>query len=180
MRLYFLRHAHAMAREEWRGEEPARPLTDKGRRQAEGAALGLASLRPGFAAIISSPYTRAYETAVIVGRVAGLPVESADELTPGFDLPGLDHILSLRPEVDGVLLVGHEPDLSQMVEALVSHAGEPHMHVEMAKASCCLVVTPEDLLGGASAADLLERCSLAWERTWRELEALGHEGADAG
>ncbi|HEY8325918.1 MAG: SixA phosphatase family protein [Ktedonobacterales bacterium] len=180
MRLYFLRHAHAMARADWNGEEPARPLTDKGRQQAEGAAAGLASLRPGFAAIISSPFARAYETAVIVGRVAGLPVESSDDLTPGFDLPRLDHTLSLRPEVDGALLVGHEPDLSQMIDALVSRAGEPHTHVTMAKASCCLVVTPDDLPGGASAAELIGRCSLAWERTWKELESLGHEGASAG
>jgi hypothetical protein len=50
----------------------------------------------------------------------------------------------------------------------------------MAKASCCLVVTPDDLPGGASAAELIGRCSLAWLRTWKELESLGHEGASAG
>ena len=110
MRLYFLRHAHAFAREDWQGEEPARPLTDKGRKQAEAAAAGLATLRPAIGAIISSPYARAYETAVIVGRVLSMPVESADDLTPGFDLSRLDHTLTLRPEVDGPLFVGHEPD----------------------------------------------------------------------
>ncbi|HEX5572536.1 MAG TPA: histidine phosphatase family protein, partial [Ktedonobacterales bacterium] len=78
MRLYFLRHAHALAHADWQGEEAARPLTDKGRGQAEGAAKGLATLRPGFEAIISSPYIRAYETAVIVGRVTGLPVATDD------------------------------------------------------------------------------------------------------
>lgn len=172
MRLYFLRHAHALAHEDWQGEEAARPLTDKGRRQAEGAARGLATLRPAFEAIISSPYVRAYETAVIVGRITGLPVATADDLTPGFDLRRLDHVLGLRPEAVGIVLVGHEPDLSQLVEALISPTGEPHEKVELAKASCCLVVTPADVPGGASAAELKGRCSLVWLRSWHELEAL--------
>lgn len=179
MRLYFLRHAHAFAREDWRGEEAARPLTDKGRKQAEAAAAGLATLRPAIGAIISSPYARAYETAVIVGRVLGMPVESADDLTPGFDLTRLDHTLTLRPEVDGSLLVGHEPDLSQLVEALISPPGEPKTRVILAKASCCLVVAPDNLPGGASAVELAGRCTLAWVRTWRDLQSLASGGGVA-
>jgi phosphohistidine phosphatase SixA len=70
------------------------------------------------------------------------------------------------------VLVGHEPDLSQLVEALISPEGEPHEKVELAKASCCLVVTPADVPGGASAAELKGRCSLVWIRSWHELEAL--------
>jgi phosphohistidine phosphatase len=176
MRLYFMRHAHAFAREDWRGEEAARPLTDKGRKQAEAAAAGLATLRPAIGAIISSPYARAYETAVIVGRVLGMPVESADDLTPGFDLTRLDHALTLRPEVDGPLLVGHEPDLSQLVKMLISPSGEPKTSVTLAKASCCLVVAPDNLPGGASAAELAGRCTLAWVRSWRELQAFASGG----
>lgn len=180
MRLYFLRHAHAFAREDWQGEEAARPLTDKGRKQAEGAATGLATLRPAIGAIISSPFARAYETAVIVGRVMGMPVESADDLTPGFDLSRLDHALTLRPEVDGPLFVGHEPDLSQLVETLISQSGEPMAKVTLAKASCCLVVAPDDLPGGASAVELAGRCTLVWLRSWRELQSLATGGDVAG
>jgi phosphohistidine phosphatase len=180
MRLYFLRHAHAFAREDWQGEEAARPLTDKGRKQAEAAAAGLATLRPAIGAIISSPYARAYETAVIVGRVLGMPVESADDLTPGFDLSRLDHTLTLRPDVDGPLFVGHEPDLSQLVERLISPPGQPKTSVTLAKASCCLVIAPDDLPGGASAVELAGRCTLAWMRTWRELQALALGGGVAG
>ena len=176
MRLYFMRHAHAFARSDWGGEEAARPLSDKGRKQAEAAAAGLATLRPGIGAIISSPYARAYETAVIVGRITGLPVESADDLTPGFSLPQFDHALSLRPDVDGPLFVGHEPDLSELVKALIVRPGEAAPQVTMAKAACCLVVTPDDVPGGASAAELAGRCALAWLRSWRELEALATEG----
>ncbi len=176
MRLYFMRHAQALTRADWGGEEAARPLTDKGRKQAEGAAAGLATLRPGIGVIVASPYARAYETAVIVGRVTGLPVESADDLTPGFSLPQLDHALALRPTVDAPLFVGHEPDLSQLIRTLVARPGEPAPQIEMAKAACCLVVTPDDVSGGVSAAELAGRCSLAWLRSWRELEELATEG----
>ncbi len=148
MRLYFMRHAHAMNAEDWRGVDAARPLTDKGRKRAEAAAAGLATLRPGVDAIISSPYSRAYETAVIVGRALGLSVESADGLTPGFDAPRLDQALALRPGLVGPLFVGHEPDLSQLIRALIARKGEHDAPVTMEKASCCLVVTPNDLPGG--------------------------------
>jgi phosphohistidine phosphatase len=171
MRLYFLRHAQAFAREDWQGEEAARALTDKGRKQAEAAAKGLATLRPAIGAIISSPYARAYETAVIVGRVVGLPVESADDLRPGFDLALLDHALALRPEVKGPLLVGHEPDLSRLIETLTARPGEK-ANITLAKAACCLVLAPDNLPGGASVVELAGQCTLGWLRTWRELQAL--------
>jgi phosphohistidine phosphatase len=172
MRLYFMRHADALSADEWRGEEAARPLTEKGRTQAAAVGAGLARLRPGVRAVIASPYARAYETAVIVGKALGLPVESSDELTPGFDVPRLDRALALRPDVDGALLVGHEPDLSELITTLTRHAGEHAPHVAMKKASVCLITTPADLPGGASAAELVGVCDLGWLRTWRELELV--------
>lgn len=175
MRLYFMRHAHAMDPQDWRGEEPARPLTDKGRSRAEAAAAGLATLRPSISVIISSPYTRAYETAVIVGRMLELPVETDDGLTPGFDLPRLDHALASRPDMDDALFVGHEPDLSHLITSLVTRDDAHSGGIEMKKASCCLLLTPSDLPGGASAREMAGRCTLGWLRDWRALAALRQE-----
>lgn len=170
MRLYFMRHAHALERNEWSGEEAARPLSDKGRKCAAAAASGLARLRPGVSAIISSPYARAYETAVIVGRIIGLPVESSDMLTPGLDLGRLDRALALRPDVDSALFVAHEPDLSRLVAALTKRTGTDG--VTLKKASCALVATPPDVSGGVSVEELAGRCELVWVRGWRELAAM--------
>ncbi len=166
MRLYFMRHAHAVDPEDWDGEEIARPLTEKGRKRAEVVANGLAQLRPGIGAIISSPYVRAYETAAIVGRVTGLPAETSDLLRPGFDLMRLDQALAMRPDVEGALFVGHEPDLSQLLWTLTRSDGD--RPVTMKKASCALVVTPSGAEGGASIVELVGRCELAWLREWRE------------
>lgn len=170
MRLYFMRHAHALDPDEWSGEEAARPLTDKGRKRAEAAASGLARLRPGVGAIIASPYARAYETAIIVGRVIGLPVEASDMLAPGFDLVRLDRALAQRSDVDAALLVAHEPDLSRLVGTLTRRAGDDG--VTMKKASCALVVTPAEMPTGGSIMELAGRCELAWLRDWRELAAI--------
>ena len=179
MRLYLMRHAHALEPEHWGGEEGARPLLAKGRRRAEAAARGLATLQPGIGAIIASPYSRAYETALIVGRVLGLPVTTDDGLAPDveqarFDLARLDHALSLRPDADGTLIVAHEPDLSELVTRLAAHGELPAGGVVMKPATCCLLETPDDLPGGASAVELTGRCVLAWLRAWRELAALAN------
>lgn len=178
MRLYFMRHAQAVDPEDWTGEEVARPLTDKGRQRAEDAAAGLARLQPGVGAIISSPYARAYETAAVVGRVIGLPVETSDLLRPGFDLMRLDQALGMRPDADGPLFVGHEPDLSRLIDALTGHRGD--QSIAMKKASCALVVTPDDAEGGVSIAELVGACTLAWLHDWRELSGMGGASGESG
>lgn len=178
MRLYFMRHADAMNVGDWGGEEAARPLTDKGRHQAAAAATGLATLRPRISVIISSPYARAYETAVIVSKAVGLPVESSDDLTPGFDIHRLAHILSMRTIVDGALFVGHEPDLSGLIVRLISR--DQSAELTMKKSSCCLVLTPAETSGTADAMLWEGRCELGWVRTWRELSALTEEVRHGG
>ena len=178
MRLYFMRHAHAVDPQDWSGEEVARPLTDKGRTRAEAAATGLARLRPGIDAIISSPYARAYETAAIVGRVIGLPVETSDLLRPGFDLMRLDQALGMRPDADGPLFVGHEPDLSRLIDLLTGHSGD--QAVTMKKASCALALTPNGVEGGVSVAELVGACQLMWLHDWHELSGLRDTASEGG
>lgn len=168
MRLYFMRHAQAVAAEEWRGVDATRPLTEQGRKRARLAAEGLAQLQPGFEAIITSPFARAYDTALIVGVHAVLPVTMSDALRPGCTLARLDEALASRPGAAAVLLVGHEPDLSAIVGALVRKRGADGL--ELKKASCACVETPGHEAGGVEA--LAGKCALVWVRTWRELAAL--------
>lgn len=175
MRLYFLRHADAGDREAWRGDDALRPLTDKGYTQAKAVGAGLARLRTGVRAILTSPYVRAYETAEIVGKALELPAETFDELQPGFGLPELDRALALRPDVEGALFVGHEPDLSQLIDKLLRTDRKPRPHVTMKKAACCLILTPTAIVGGASATGLAGACELGWLRTWREWADLSTE-----
>lgn len=108
--IYLLRHGDA---EDGSGDDAARRLTDKGRRQAEAAGRALAVLGAEIDACMSSPKVRAAETAQLACQALGIQVEIAAGLRGGpFDA------LDLAAGRGGVLLVGHEPDLSGEVARL--------------------------------------------------------------
>jgi broad specificity phosphatase PhoE len=79
--LFIVRHAHAGRRRDWDGPDWARPLSRKGRRQAD----GLVKLLAPYAVerILSSPYTRCVETVEPLAHALDLAVETADELGEG-------------------------------------------------------------------------------------------------
>ena len=85
MQVYFLRHGRAVAANMWRGAEPERPLTDEGRDELRQLARGLKRIGVAPDAIYTSPFTRAKETAEIVGAALGVAVTPAVELAPGCD-----------------------------------------------------------------------------------------------
>ncbi len=72
MRIYILRHGRSVANEEWKLPTRDTPLTERGKRQAQEIAEYLAGC--GIEVIYSSPLTRAYETARIVGDRLGCPI----------------------------------------------------------------------------------------------------------
>ena len=115
LHLHFLRHADAGDPEAWSGDDAERPLSDKGELQSErlGAFLAEIGFQPD--SIVSSPKVRARRTAEIVGAAVGVGVRIDDRLAEGFDPATLDAILAdagnpLRP-----VLVGHDPDFSELV-----------------------------------------------------------------
>lgn len=109
--IYLLRHAEA---EDGDGKpDEDRELTEKGRRQSDQAGRALAALGVEFGACLTSPKVRAHDTARIACEHLGVDPEEEDELSGGpFDAGKL---------ADGrgdVLIVGHEPDLSNEIERL--------------------------------------------------------------
>jgi phosphohistidine phosphatase len=108
--IYLLRHGDA---EEGRGDDDARRLTAKGRRQAQAAGQALAALEAKIDACLTSPKQRAGQTADLACEALGLEPETAAELRGG----GFD-TLRLAASRGEVLLVGHEPDLSSEIARL--------------------------------------------------------------
>ncbi len=120
MELYFLRHARAMKREEWRGPDARRPLTERGAASMRKEAAALAKLDLRLDLILTSPLERARHTARITAEALGLKkrvVQSA-ALAPGFSVQKLTRVLASRPKVSRVMFVGHEPDFSQVLSEL--------------------------------------------------------------
>jgi phosphohistidine phosphatase len=120
LELYLLRHAHAGNASEWDGPDHTRPLSAKGKRQAERLGSFLADRRFDLDAIVTSPKKRAMDTARIVGDALGIGVLTDDRLAGPLDLDVLDSIMGgAGPRV---MLVGHDPDFSEMA-AQISGAG---------------------------------------------------------
>jgi phosphohistidine phosphatase len=108
--IYLLRHGDA---EDGSGDDAARRLTRKGERQSEAAGRALATLGVQIDACLSSPKVRALDTARIAAEQLDIEVEAAEALRGGDFDP-----LELAAGRGEVLLVGHEPDLSNAVATL--------------------------------------------------------------
>lgn len=134
MEVVFVRHGKAQDFGS-DGGDSGRRLTDKGWEQsrAVGALLAKLDLLPDL--VFSSPRARAYETAeglMAAAGVAGKPV-AVEWLN--FDLrPAnvMEELSVLPPEIERVVLVGHEPTFSGMVAWLL---GAETGYAEVKKAS---------------------------------------------
>jgi phosphohistidine phosphatase len=123
LQLHFLRHADAGDPEAWQGDDASRPLSEKGELQAErlGSFLAEVGFQPD--AIISSPKVRARRTAEVVGAAIGVGVRLDDRLAGGFDPAAVDAILADAGDPRRAVLVGHDPDFSQVLGWLVNANG---------------------------------------------------------
>jgi phosphohistidine phosphatase len=121
MVLYFLRHGVAGNREEWKGDDALRPLTKKGMKKMVSQAKSIDAMDLKLDLIITSPLARAFQTADIVADELdmGERLVQDERLGPGFGIDDLAQVLQNYPEASNILLVGHEPDFSQTISALI-------------------------------------------------------------
>ncbi len=123
LELYFLRHAIAVDRDEGDLSDEERPLTEKGRQKMIAAIRGLRQLDLKIDALLSSPLTRAIQTAELVRQ--HLPYEGALEIQEDLAPSGLlKNFLEKIGERKGksFLLIGHEPNLSSWIRNLLGCA----------------------------------------------------------
>jgi 8-oxo-dGTP diphosphatase len=115
-KLYVVRHADAGQRSEWDGPDRSRPLSDRGRRQADGLADLLADA--GITRLLASPSTRCVQTLEPLGQRLGLVVEPDERLAEG---TGADGALRLADELSGTggVLCSHGDVIPDVLDALV-------------------------------------------------------------
>jgi len=178
MQLYVMRHGSAVDAEEWDGAEVARPLTEEGRAELQDVAQGLRWLDPKIDGVMTSPLTRARETAEPVALALGVPLRVDSALAPGCDLNTLAPVLFSGRSLQGLLLVGHEPDLSQLIGHLI--AGHSLARVAMKKGACCRLDLSllEKLEQERDTRKLAGRATLRWLLTAPQLARLGTTGRD--
>ncbi len=114
--LFLMRHAIAVTRGEGVYEEDAdRPLTEEGRKKLSAVCRGLSHLVSGWDLILTSPFVRAQQTASALAAHFELShlIQEAPVLTPGHTTKQLVDFLQSLPSVKKILMIGHEPSLSQ-------------------------------------------------------------------
>lgn len=151
IQLVFIRHAVAMDREDFQKkakmDDAFRPLTSKGRSRLEKMArIMKRRWVKDFDLIISSPYTRARQSAEVVSQVYGeKKVVECSELVP--QSPPQAFVKWLKSQNyrgQTFAIVGHEPNLSLLVTYLL--AGNEYAFLEFKKSGIlCLEV---DMLKG--------------------------------
>jgi len=123
--LFLLRHAHAGDPARWQGDDALRPLSAKGRLQADTLAEHLAVLGLALDLVVSSPRVRARETAEPIARALGLDVVVDPRVAMGLDMSSLEELLADRGHPARPLVVGHDPDISDLVADLVGATSLP-------------------------------------------------------
>ena len=128
MKLYIMRHGPAEDAAA-SGIDADRALSASGRTRVASVAGHLVELGEEPVAIFTSPLVRAVQTAEIVAMVTKLgdrkgTVETRREVGPGGDAVALAHQLAAAGR-KRVMFVGHEPDYSAHVAALVGSFGRP-------------------------------------------------------
>jgi phosphohistidine phosphatase len=121
MRVYFMRHGDAGDKRSWAGPDAERPLSELGIERTTAAAKHFehTGFRP--TKILTSPLVRSLQTANLVESTLGVPglVEIDRRLDLSFDMRAFRHILKENADEERLLLVGHDPSFSMVIEAIM-------------------------------------------------------------
>jgi len=150
MDLFLIRHAEAVDRKEFAGNDEERPLTEAGQAQAKGLGTGLSAHKVRLDLLLTSPLVRAQQTAQGMletwkGAVPELRV--CEELAPGARRKKLARYLRAL-EVESLGLVGHMPDLGDFTAWLL---GDKAISIDLAKAGVVHVRCDQPPDKGAAA-----------------------------
>ena len=140
--LHLLRHGHAGDPLKWKGSDFDRPLSAKGRAQAERLGGLLAAV--GFAtdAMLTSPKVRARETADIVADRIGVQPILEERLGGMVTLADLERMLTAAGNPSRPVIVGHDPDFSELLALLVGVAEVPMRKGAMARVDLARPIEP--------------------------------------
>jgi 8-oxo-dGTP diphosphatase len=124
MPLIVVRHARAGRRSAWTGDDAVRPLSERGRAQAEALVPLLGPTRPR--RILSSAAVRCLQTVAPLADALGLPVEPVEALGEGHGTLALG--LVVRMVGEPAVLCTHRDVATELLEALTPGATAKARH----------------------------------------------------
>jgi len=125
MNLYLMRHANAGMPRGNPATDSKRALIKEGKEQCMSMARLLGALKVQVDVIVSSPLKRALQTAQFVGTELGYeaPVEISPALAPDGDFADFQEMLAQYADREGILVVGHNPNVFQFLGRLITGNG---------------------------------------------------------
>jgi phosphohistidine phosphatase len=125
MNLYLMRHADAGVPRENPKLDAKRGLVKEGKDQCMLMARLLSTLKVQVDVIVSSPLKRALQTAQFVGTEMGYEakVEVSSALGPEADFLAFQNLIDKYGECEGVLMVGHNPNLFKFIGRIITGNG---------------------------------------------------------
>jgi phosphohistidine phosphatase len=125
MNLYLMRHADAGVPRENPLLDAKRGLVKEGKQQCMLMAGVLTGLKAQIDVIISSPLKRARQSAQFVGTEIGFdqPILTSPGLAPDADYAAFQQLIQQHAGREGVLVVGHNPNLHQFIGRLMTGNG---------------------------------------------------------
>ena len=123
MLFYLVRHGIAIDREDPKcPAEAERYLTEEGIEKTREVARGVAAIAEKPDLLLSSPYVRAMQTALIFAAALKYPkpkIRKSNFLLPGADVAALFRELARDKHMESVFCFGHAPHLDEAVAAIL-------------------------------------------------------------
>jgi phosphohistidine phosphatase len=141
LELILFRHGIAEDREDFEKknlDDHLRPLTLKGRKRVQKVGIKLRDWVSEVDVIVSSPYTRARQTAEILSQIYfETPVLEAPELVPQSPAPAFVKWLKAHArEYSRVIMVGHEPQMTSFASYLLAGKQESFLSLRKGGVMC--------------------------------------------
>ncbi|WP_428606780.1 SixA phosphatase family protein [Sedimenticola sp.] len=169
MKIIIIRHAIAEDRTAFAktcSDDNLRPLTEKGIKRVEQSRQGLKRVEPLADYIFSSTLQRSIQTADLIGELYPAATRRAiPQLDPGSDPAKLTRLLAELPPQSTVLLIGHEPDLSELISWYTN--GSHFNFLQLKRGAACLLQFKES--PKPASAEMI------WLLPPRQLRSLGQK-----
>ncbi len=135
MNLFILRHASAGIKRLNPLLDAKRPLDKDGKRHCLQLAQVLNALNVQFDLIVSSPLKRCLQTAALIGTETGYeaPILQSTALAPEAAVGDFQKLVHDCRDRENLLIVGHNPNLSDFLGTMLVPAGSPPAQVRLRK-----------------------------------------------
>lgn len=118
MPVMLVRHAHALSRSGWDGDDEDRGLSSRGVEQSRLLVDPLLELKP--TRILSSPYVRCVETVRPLAEAAGLELERAESLAEGRGRAAVELLRGLAASGETPVLCSHGDVIPEILVTLAN------------------------------------------------------------